>query len=147
MRVADTLRPFDAMHLLALLADVSSVSVPSDFPMPILPHAIIEYVASVLLERDTSAGSNTKARSPEVREAVQRVLPDVERMMSLSLGARMIESGYADDPLKQLTADLAFWDLTFRWPSYPEQEQEVLDELFDSSDIEQGGRTVNCVGG
>jgi hypothetical protein len=135
VRIAETLAPFDAMHLLALVADVSSMAVPSDFPLPIVPQAVVEYFATILLERDDPAGSADPANGPAIREAAQRAIGEIESLMSLTLLARMIQSGHAATPLSQLSADLAFRESVFRWPSYPDQERRALAELFKHPDV------------
>lgn len=141
MQIAASLGPFDAMHVLALVADVSSAVVPSDFKLPVIPQAVVEYLATILLEREDPSGTADPANTPALRVAVQRAIGEIERLMSLTLDSHMIDSGYADSAMSRVSADLAFRDVLFRWPSYPDQERRALNELFAPFEVRQALKT------
>lgn len=137
VQITECLASFDAMHLLALIADISSTVTPSDSSLPIIPQAVVEYFATILLERQDPTGTADPANTPALRAAAQRAIGEIERLMSITLLAHMIDSGYAEDPLSQVNADLAFRDTVFRWPSYPDQERRALTELFAPREVRE----------
>jgi hypothetical protein len=144
-KIAADLGALDAMHVLALLADVSTHVLPTSFPLPLPQSAVVEYLATVLLERSDPHGlrdDDDSSGSHATRQAAEQALVAAEDIVGATLTARMLASGAAETPLEQLSADLAYRDVLFRWPSYSDQERAALESLFETPQVSAALRDV-----
>ncbi|MDQ3632724.1 MAG: NERD domain-containing protein [Actinomycetota bacterium] len=131
--ILEDLAPFEALHLTALVAELSAPTLPSDAGIPRPSPTVCEYFASILLARTSPDGEQPPRPAPEVRSAAQAALIRIERLTGRSFFAKLIQSGLTSAPFARLVVDRELRDIVFRWPNYPDQEEALLAELFSSA--------------
>jgi hypothetical protein len=134
-RAVSDLAHFDALFPLALVASLAMQTPASASGVLGIPREWVEYLATILLERPSSAavrGDTDDSHSPPAaRRAAESALARIRSIAGRSAFAAMVESATATGPKQGLAADQRHRDLTWRWPSYPEQETDLIGEIFD----------------
>jgi hypothetical protein len=134
--VAADLAPYEAMHVLACLVIQGMFSRPEIYSeLDDDSGAVIEYVASILLERPSPLPTVDPAPPPTMSSAIQRTLDRTRGItMQTILGAKRRET-QAKTPLDAIAAGVEMHDAISRWPGYADQARALLTELATHEDV------------
>jgi hypothetical protein len=134
--VAADLAPYEAIHVLACIVIQGMFSRPEIYSeLDDDTAAVIEYVASILLERPSPLPTVDPAPPPTMSGPIQRTLDRVRGMtVQTIMGAKRREAE-AKTPLEAIAAGVEMHDAISRWPGYADQARALLTELATDDDV------------
>jgi hypothetical protein len=134
--VAADLAPYEAMHILACLVIQGMFCRPEIYSeLDDDSAAVVEYVASILLERPSSLPTVDAAPPPTMSRAIQRTLDRTRGItMQTMLRAKRREDE-AKTPLDAIAVGVEMHDAISRWPGYADQARALLTELAADKDV------------
>lgn len=138
--IARDLAPYDAMQILADVLAFTAFS--AEATRDLEPAATCEYVAAVLLERQSPRPLASGGSPREESAAVQRTLDRVRGLTlhGVSVGRRAMEE--APDALRALGEHLKAVDSVQRWPGYASQVTDLIECCFDDVKVEAALRRL-----
>jgi hypothetical protein len=131
--IRDALAPFDAIQTLGAIVVFSVFSPAETYSEPTsVPSGRIEYVTSVLLERDDPAGIRvmTIEQTNRAAGAIQRALDAADEIGRNTIFTILSRSTSDEDPMRRIAAHLQLVDAGVRGPGYEYQAKELIAELF-----------------
>ena len=131
--IRGALAPFDAIQTLGAIVVFSVFSPAETYSEPTsVPSGRIEYVTSVLLERDDPAGIRvmTTEQTNRAAGAIQRALDTAEEIGRNTIFTILSRSTSPGDPMRRIAAHLQLIDAGVRGPGYEYQAKELIAELF-----------------
>jgi hypothetical protein len=103
-----------------------------------IPSARIEYIASVLLERDDPTGARfmTAGQTRRASRAIQQSLDAADEVMRSTVFAILSRSTEAPSPIGRIAGHLQLLDANLRGPGYEHQAKTLIEDLFDDPALE-----------
>ena len=135
-QVSADLAPFDAMHVLACLVATTMFSRPDVYSeLDEDSGAVIEWVASILLERVSPLPTAEPAPPPKMAEAIQRTLDRTRGITLQTIMAAKRREDEATTPLDAIAAGVEMHDAISRWPGYAKQASALLAALAEEEEV------------
>jgi hypothetical protein len=137
--IRDALAPFDAIQTLGAIVVFSVFSPAETYSEPTsVPSGRIEYVTSVLLERDDPSGIRvmTTEQTNRAAGAIQRALDAADEIGRNTIFTILSRSTSAEDPMRRIAAHLQLVDAGVRGPGYEQQAKEIIADLFTSGELD-----------
>jgi hypothetical protein len=136
--IASELEPFDAIHVLACMGATQIFSRPDTFSeLEADSAATIEYVASILLERESPAPVGEAGNDVAMSAAIQQTLDRTRGITMHAVFSARAREQHAQDPIEAIAAAVEVHDAISRWPGYAHQARELLAVLGEDNDIAQ----------
>jgi hypothetical protein len=137
--IRDTLAPFDAIQTLGSIVAFSVFSPAEIYSEPTsVPSSRVEYVASVLLERDDPAGLRvmTTEQTNRAAGAIQRALDAADEIGRNTIFSLLSRSTRSVDPMRRIAAHLQLQDAGIRGPGYEHQTKGLIADLFTGVELD-----------
>ena len=134
--VAADLAAFEAMHVLACIVVLGMFSHPEIYSeLDDDSGAVVEWVASILLERSSPEPTAEDATEHGMSAAIQRTLDRTRGItMQTMMDAKRREDS-AETPMEAIAACVEMHDTTSRWPGFSDQAGALITALAADEEI------------
>lgn len=134
LAIAEALAPYDAIQTIAVVALPANFSPPEGYSESRSdPAARLEYIASVLLQREQPQGLRveTVGQTTRAGQAVQRAIQIADEILLCTIFHVMDKAqSAASPPLAQIAARLQLREAVVRGPGYERQGRDLMRQFF-----------------